>query len=50
MGADFSPFEGRRVHGAVIRTLVRVHTVWADGECPITPGWERFVSRNQPLI
>jgi dihydropyrimidinase len=50
MGADFSPFEGRRVRGAVIRTLVRGRTVWADGECPIEPGWGRFVSRSQTLI
>lgn len=50
MGADFSPFEGRRVRGAVIRTLVRGRTVWADGECPVEPGWGRFVSRSQTLI
>ena len=50
MGADFSPFEGRRVRGAVIRTLVRGRTVRADGECPVEPGWGRFVSRSQTLI
>jgi dihydropyrimidinase len=50
MGADFSPYEGRRVRGAVVRTLVRGRTVWADGECLVEPGWGRFVPRNQPLI
>jgi len=50
MGADFSPFEGRRVRGAVIRTLVRGRTVWADGEGCVEPGWGRFVSRSQALI
>jgi len=47
MGADFSPFEGRRVRGAVVRTFVRGHIVWADGECPTELGWGRFVSRSQ---
>ncbi len=50
MGADFSPYEGRRVRGAVIRTLVRGRTVWADGECCVEPGWGRFVPRSQALI
>ena len=50
MGADFSPYEGCRVRGAVVRTLVRGRTVWADGECLVEPGWGRFVPRSQAIV
>jgi dihydropyrimidinase len=40
---DVSPYEGLAVRGAVVRTLVRGRTVWADGAFVGAPGWGRFV-------
>ncbi len=43
MQTDFSPYEGRRVRGAAVRTYVRGRCVYADGEFPAGRGWGRFV-------
>jgi len=43
MGSDVSPYEGLEVRGAVVRTLVRGRSVWADGELVVSLGWGRFV-------
>ncbi len=40
---DVSPYEGLAVRGAVVRTLVRGQSVWADGESGGIPGWGRFI-------
>ncbi|GAC1696663.1 MAG: allantoinase [Candidatus Limnocylindrales bacterium] len=38
-----SPYAGRAFHGAVVRTIVRGTTVFADGGFPVAPGHGRFV-------
>ncbi len=43
MQSDVSPYEGLAVRGAVVRTLVRGRSVWADEESAGVPGWGRFV-------
>ena len=43
MGSDVSAYEGLEVRGAVVRTLVRGRSVWADGELVVSLGWGRFV-------
>jgi dihydroorotase len=37
----WTPYAGRRLRGAVVRTLVRGRTVWADGKVTGSPGWGR---------
>lgn len=44
MNTDFSPFEGLRVRGAVVRTYVRGRCVFGDGEFLAQPGWGRFAA------
>jgi allantoinase len=41
--ARWSPFEGMRVHGAVVSTVVRGNFVFRDGELLAKPGDGRFV-------
>lgn len=38
-----SPYAGRDFQGAVVRTIVRGTTVYADGAFPAAPGYGRFV-------
>ena len=38
-----TPYTGRAFHGAVVRTIVRGTTVYADGDFPAAPGHGRFV-------
>jgi allantoinase len=40
----WSPFEGRRVKGRVVRTLVRGTTVYCEGEITAPPGHGMFLS------
>jgi allantoinase len=40
----WSPFEGRRVRGKVVRTIVRGRTVYCDGELTAPPGYGAFLS------
>jgi allantoinase len=40
----WSPFEGRRVRGRVVRTIVRGKTVYCDGEVTSPPGHGSFLS------
>jgi allantoinase len=40
----WSPFEGRRVRGRVVRTMVRGKTVYCDGEVTASPGSGMFLS------
>jgi allantoinase len=40
----WSPFEGRRVRGRVVRTIVRGRTVYCDGEITAPPGHGTFLS------
>ena len=40
----WSPFEGRRVRGRVVRTIVRGATVYCDGEITASPGHGMFLS------
>jgi allantoinase len=39
----WSPFEGRVVRGAVVRTLVRGRTVYHNGEIHVAPGYGQFL-------
>lgn len=41
--SDVSPYEGLAVRGAIVSTLVRGRSVWADGEFVGVPGWGQFV-------
>lgn len=41
---EWTPYDGRRVKGAVARTLVRGHDVWADGKVVGEPGHGRLAS------
>jgi allantoinase len=40
----WSPFEGRRVRGRVVRTIVRGKTVYCEGEITAQPGHGTFLS------
>jgi allantoinase len=40
----WSPFEGRRVKGRLVRTIVRGRTIYAHDEISAKPGYGRFVS------
>ena len=40
----WSPFEGRRVRGRVVRTIVRGATVYCEGEITASPGHGTFLS------
>jgi allantoinase len=40
----WSPFEGRRVRGRVVRTIVRGATVYCEGEIIASPGYGTFLS------
>jgi allantoinase len=40
----WSPFEGRRVRGKVVRTIVRGTTVYCEGEITVPPGHGAFLS------
>jgi dihydroorotase-like cyclic amidohydrolase len=41
---QWSPFEGRRVRGRVVRTIVRGSTVYCEGEITAAPGQGKFLS------
>ncbi len=43
MAIDFSPYEGRQVHGAVETTISRGRIVYADGTFQGREGWGRFI-------
>jgi allantoinase len=45
----WSPFEGRRVRGKVVRTIVRGKTVFCDGEVTAPPGWGAFISSQDEV-
>lgn len=46
--SGLSPYVGRAFRGAVVRTLVRGRTVFADGEVTAAPGSGRFVRPARP--
>ena len=41
----WTPLDGRRVRGQVVRTMVRGRTVYADGRITAAPGSGRFITR-----
>lgn len=43
----WSPFDGRKLRARVMRTIVRGHTVYADGEFHVEPGHGRFLSSQE---
>jgi allantoinase len=43
--AGWTPYQGRRLHGRVVRTIVRGTTVAVDGKPVAAPGFGRFVRR-----
>jgi allantoinase len=43
----WSPFDGRKARGRVVRTLVRGETVYADGEIHVDAGFGRFLSSQE---
>ena len=43
--SGLSPYVGRRFRGAVVRTIVRGKTVFADGKVTGSPGDGWFVQR-----
>lgn len=43
--AGYSPFEGMKLTGRVVRTICRGRSVWADGAVQTAPGWGRFLKR-----
>ena len=45
---DYTPFEGRRVTGWPVRTLLRGRTVWHDGAVDARPGEGRFLPCGTP--
>jgi allantoinase len=40
----WSPFEGRKAHSKIVRTLVRGDSVYAEGEILAEPGFGKFLS------
>jgi len=44
--AGWTPYQGRRLHGRVVRTIVRGTTVGVDGRPVAAPGFGRFVRRT----
>ena len=44
--SGISPYLGAEFHGAVVRTIVRGRTVFADGQVVGTPGFGQFVARG----
>ena len=44
--SGISPYLGAEFQGAVVRTIVRGRTVFADGQVVGTPGYGRFVARG----
>jgi allantoinase len=44
--AGWTPYQGRRLHGRVVRTIVRGTTVALEGKPISGPGFGRFVSRT----
>ena len=45
----WTPLDGRRVRGQVVRTMVRGRTVYADGRITAEPGTGRFLARSERL-
>lgn len=45
-GSDYSPYEGMRLRGWPVLTLLRGRVVYEDGEIVATPGYGRFVPRQ----
>jgi dihydroorotase len=48
--AGWTPYQGRRLRGRVIRTIVRGTTVAVDGRLVTAPGFGRFVRRTGSLV
>ena len=46
----FTPFEGLKVRGKVLMTLVRGRIVYQNGEILEKPGWGRFVESTSPTL
>ena len=44
--AGWTPYKGRRLHGLVLRTIVRGTTVAVDGRPVVAPGFGRFLRRT----
>jgi len=44
--AGWTPYQGRRLHGRVVRTIVRGTTVAVDSRGVAAPGFGRFVRRT----
>jgi len=44
--AGWTPYQGRRPHGRVVRTIVRGTTVAVDGRPVVAPGFGRFIRRT----
>jgi dihydroorotase-like cyclic amidohydrolase len=48
--AGWTPYEGWRVRGRVVRTIVRGQTVAREGRIEGVPGYGRFVPRGHPAL
>jgi dihydroorotase-like cyclic amidohydrolase len=46
----WSPFDGRRIRGRVVHTLVRGETVFAAGEIHAEPGYGQFLPGAGALV
>ena len=46
--SGISPYLGHKFRGAVVRTIVRGRTVFADGTVTGEPGWGKLVTPNTP--
>lgn len=44
--SGYTPYEGRRLRGWPVRTLVRGQTVYADGAPQVEPGYGAYLVRN----
>ncbi|MEA2634318.1 MAG: hypothetical protein QOH92_1085 [Chloroflexota bacterium] len=48
--AGWTPYQGRRLHGRVVRTIVRGTTVALDGKIVASPGFGRFIRRSSSPV
>ncbi len=46
--SGISPYLGRTFRGAVVRTIARGRTVYADGAVTGQPGWGKLVTPDSP--
>ena len=46
----FTPFEGLKVRGKVLMTLVRGRIVYQNGEILEKPGWGKFIESTSPIM